>query len=282
MFGDNTILGNNNLTPQESSIKLQQEQEQESTMILQQIQMVGLLEDSDHTAAAYSSLPHNSNHDVQKALVVVDGGTQAEIKVPLTTKSAAQVIINTSSGTGGLLASKQIENIDSTPTHADEKKLPKFKISLQELQRRNLEQKNKNKLAMEESTGLGLMLSSRQLDIQKLPRHHKKPVSLISGSSTPVQDGGSGEQQIKKSKKHVGTNASANVKSVDDVLSVLSAKSPKFQARQLTGCTEGSQKLLSIDSPNKFSKEEGSLTMKRLMAETGGRETTKNTQKKRT
>ena len=50
-----------------------------------------------------------------------------------------------------------------------EERLPKFKISIQDLKQKNL-MANRNLLAMEESTGIGLMLSKRQQEVDKLPR----------------------------------------------------------------------------------------------------------------
>lgn len=99
MFGDNLA----NLTPQASSIKLQDQEQEESTLILQQMG----LEDSQ-TAAVYNSLPNNtSNDNVERAAFL-----QAEVKVPLTTKSAQNVVLDTSTG---LLNNRRIENI-TTPS----------------------------------------------------------------------------------------------------------------------------------------------------------------------
>ena len=52
------------------------------------------------------------------------------MKVPLTTKAAGQILLNTSTG---LLASKRIESMPTPSQFAAEERLPKFKISLLEL-----------------------------------------------------------------------------------------------------------------------------------------------------
>ena len=115
------MFGDTDLAAVESSIKLQ-DQEQESTMILQQMG----LEESEQQA--YSSLP---NSGVKPP---VTAELQGEVRVPLTTKHGQQPL----DASTGLLATPIIQNVEEPElcqvTHiSNEEKLPKFKIDLKEL-----------------------------------------------------------------------------------------------------------------------------------------------------
>ena len=88
-----------------------------------------------------------------------------------------------------------IENVEepSQFTHAHEEGLPKFKIDLLQLKQKNLSKKPKiHDFALEESTGIGIMLSKREADVEKLPRSHalrnqraKSPLVQISRKGLP-------------------------------------------------------------------------------------------------
>ena len=84
------------------------------------------------------------------------------MRVPLTTKHAQ---LDTSKGTHSAMPSQEIDDFDGpsqfTAPMGPVERLPKFKIDLFELQRKNLSQKPQNEMMMEESTGIGLMLSKR-------------------------------------------------------------------------------------------------------------------------
>ena len=89
-----------------------------------------------------------------------------------------------------MLDKDQIEGAQEPQNFVMEDKLPRFKINLSQLQVKNLAKREAPRdLAMDEGTGVGLMISSRQKDVvqpkplkpKKAKRAAKSPIVRIKG-----------------------------------------------------------------------------------------------------
>ena len=109
------------LTPQESTIKLQDQDLQDSSLSLKRMG----LEDTNDPATNYSSLPNHSGHHDTNKRVIEEDLKVTQPRVPLTTKHGNQTLDETQ----GMLANQEIENIEEPSQFNQvilEERLPRF------------------------------------------------------------------------------------------------------------------------------------------------------------